>query len=97
MGALWWGRRARCCLALINCPSIPSHPPPSHPPPHPLFAAVRIAYPCFGNPTKAANGRILSYPAYGRWRVHNLYVSVWQRSPQYGVLQPYTVQEAYRY
>ena len=58
---------------------------------------MRIAYPCFGNPTKATNGRIMSYPAYGRWRVHNLYVDVWQRSPQSGVLQPYTVMQAYRY
>ena len=68
--------------------SIPDLPPPP---------AVRIAYPCFGNPTKATNGRIMSYPAYGRWRVHNLYVDVWQRSPQSGVLQPYTVMQAYRY
>ena len=61
------------------------------------FLSVRIAYPCFGNPTKASNGRIVSYPAYGRWRVHNLYVSVWQGAPRYGVLQPYQVLQAYRY
>ena len=62
-----------------------------------LALAVRVAYPCFGNPTKAANGRVVSYPAYGRWRVHNLYVDVWQRAPQSGVLQPYNVIQAYRF
>ena len=58
---------------------------------------MRIADPCFGNPTKASNGRIVSDPAYGRWRVHNLYVHAGQDAPQYGVPQPYQVLQAYRY
>lgn len=38
-----------------------------------------------------------SYPAYGRWRVHNLYVEVVQPVPQYGVSQPYQVLNVYRF
>jgi hypothetical protein len=61
-----------------------------------LLPAVRIAYPCFGEPRRV-NGKIVGYQAYGRWRTHNLYVRVVQTSPQYGVSQPYEVYEVYRY
>jgi hypothetical protein len=60
--------------------------------------AVRVGYPCFGNPTKNAQGKIVGYPAYGRWRVHNLYVSIWQKVPSsHGRVKPYDVLEVYRY
>jgi len=39
----------------------------------------------------------VGYPAYGRWRVHNLYVSIYQKAPQYGVPQPFDVTEVYRF
>ncbi|KAL4437779.1 hypothetical protein ABPG77_005691 [Micractinium sp. CCAP 211/92] len=58
--------------------------------------AVRIGYPCFGTPRRV-NGKIVGYPAYGRWRVHNLYVEVVQPVPQYGVSQPYQVLNVYRF
>jgi len=58
--------------------------------------AVRIGYPCFGNPRRVG-GRIVGYPAFGRWRVHNLYVNIWQRAPQLGMAQPYTITEVYRF
>ncbi|PSC74075.1 aluminum-activated malate transporter 10 [Micractinium conductrix] len=40
---------------------------------HNWFLSVRIGYPCFGDPRKV-NGKIVGYPAFGRWRVHSLYV-----------------------
>ena len=33
--------------------------------------AVRVGYPCFGTPRRV-NGKIVGYPAWGRYRVHNL-------------------------
>ena len=55
-----------------------------------------IGYPCFGTPWRV-NGKIVGYPAYGRWRVHNLYVAILQRMPQQGISQPYEVTETYRW
>lgn len=40
---------------------------------------------------------VCSYPAYGRWRVHNLYVEVVLPLPQYGIYQPYQVLNVYRF
>ncbi|KAL4422920.1 hypothetical protein ABPG75_009117 [Micractinium tetrahymenae] len=60
------------------------------------FISVRIGYPCFG-PPRRVGGKIVSYPAYGRWRVHNLFVNVYQQAPQHGITQPYVVYQVYRY
>ncbi len=37
----------------------------------PFCFAVRVGYPCFGTPRRV-NGKIVGYPAWGRYRVHNL-------------------------
>lgn len=58
--------------------------------------AVRIGYPCFG-PPRRVGGKIVGYPAYGRWRVHNLFVNVYQRAPEKGLPQPYVVTQVYRF
>ena len=58
---------------------------------------MRVGYPCFGNPRKNAQGKIVGYPAYGRWRVHNLFISIWQKVPQRGTVQPYDVYVVYRF
>ena len=73
--------------------------PSLSPCPRPLLTwpAVRVGYPCFGNPRKNAQGKIVGYPAYGRWRVHNLFISIWQKVPQRGKVQPYDVYEVYRF
>jgi hypothetical protein len=80
---------------------LPQPSPTSHP--HCLrspcvLPAVRVGYPCFGNPKKNNQGKIVGYPAYGRWRVHNLYVSIWQKvTTSDGRVKPYDVVEVYRY
>ncbi|GAB4816202.1 hypothetical protein N2152v2_003248 [Parachlorella kessleri] len=37
--------------------------------------ALRVTFPCFGNPTKTKQGA-LKYPKYGQWRVTNLYMKI---------------------
>lgn len=64
--------------------------------PSPWPFAVRVGYPCFG-PPRRVGGKVVGYPAYGRWRVHNLFVNIYQLFPQYGVAQPYTVTQVYRF
>jgi len=52
-----------------------SHAESCHPPlavlPRTQPFAVRVGYPCFGTPRRV-NGKIVGYPAWGRYRVHNL-------------------------
>lgn len=57
---------------------------------------MRVGYPCFGQPRRVG-GKVVGYPAYGRWRVHNLFVNIYQVAPQHGVAQPYAVTQVYRY
>ena len=47
-------------LPLLHCPTCYLPRP-----------AVRVGYPCFGTPRRV-NGKIVGYPAWGRYRVHNL-------------------------
>ncbi|PRW45573.1 lysosomal Pro-X carboxypeptidase-like [Chlorella sorokiniana] len=60
------------------------------------YLSVRAGYPCFGTPRRV-NGKIVGYPAWGRYRVHNLYCNIWQKAPQKGIAQPYDVNEFYRF
>ncbi|KAI7838650.1 hypothetical protein COHA_007576 [Chlorella ohadii] len=60
------------------------------------YLSVRVGYPCFGTPRRV-NGKIVGYPAWGRYRVHNLYCNIWQKAPIGGVAQPYDVNEFYRF
>ena len=56
------------CASTCACLALKPLPPFSvlHPPTHP---AVRIGYPCFGQP-RLVNGKIVGYSSWGRWRVH---------------------------
>ena len=82
----------------ISCPSPARHPTLTACAPLACLPAVRVGYPCFGNPKKNNQGKIVGYPAYGRWRVHNLYVSIWQKvTTSDGRVKPYDVVEVYRY
>ncbi|PRW45472.1 hypothetical protein C2E21_6076 [Chlorella sorokiniana] len=60
------------------------------------YLSVRVGYPCFGTPRRV-NGKIVGYPAWGRYRVHNLYCDIWQKASLGGVAQPYDVNEFYRF
>ena len=71
------------------------HSTPPSLPPRPC--AVRVGYPCFGEPRRAANGRIEGYPMFGHWRVHNFYCHMYQEAPKVGIMQPYQVSAAYRF
>lgn len=60
--------------------------------------AVRIGYPCFGTPKRSPDGKIVGYSAFGRWRVHNLFVNIYQKAMESnGKAQPYDVSEVYRF
>ena len=63
----------KCWCAIHGCllVSQPTLCPLTQPRPPAPPLAVRVGYPCFGTPRRV-NGKIVGYPAWGRYRVHNL-------------------------
>ena len=54
-----------------------------------------FGYPCFGNPTKDAAGKITGYPNYGKWARQSLCFGIEQRIPADRKIGPYHVAFVY--
>ena len=72
MASQWLWHRLSLPLLQAHLHLLPNHPSQCHTiPPGFSLCAVRVGYPCFGTPRRV-NGKIVGYPAWGRYRVHNL-------------------------